>query len=55
MAKEQSVGLNELKRALKEKQPDRLYFFWGEETFLLNHYLDRVRKMLLDPVTESFN
>lgn len=55
MAREQPGGINELKRALKEKQPDRLYFFWGEETFLLSHYLDRVRKMLLDPVTESFN
>jgi len=32
-----------------------LYFFFGEETFLLNHYLGQLRKILLDPLTESFN
>lgn len=48
-------GLQMLKSSLKEKKLDRLYFFYGEETFLLNHYLTQVRKLLLDPVTESFN
>lgn len=48
-------GLQILKSGLKEKHLDRLYFFYGEETFLLNHYLTQVRKNLLDPVTESFN
>lgn len=47
--------LRELKQAIKAKQPDRLYFFWGEETFLLNYYLDQLKKLLLDPLTESFN
>ncbi len=47
--------LRALKQALKAKQPDRLYFFWGEETFLMNHYLEQLKKLLLDPLTESFN
>lgn len=48
-------GLNELKAALKNKALGRLYFFHGEETFLLNHYLELMKKLLLDPLTESFN
>ncbi len=52
---EQGNGLQELKRALKAKELDRLYFFHGEETFLLNYYLTQMKKLLLDPLTESFN
>ncbi len=48
-------GLQELKSAIKNKQLDRLYFFHGEETFLLNHYLGQMKKLTLDPLTESFN
>lgn len=57
MAKKQTTGggLPELKQALKTKELARLYFFYGEETFLLNHYLSQVKKLLLDPLTESFN
>lgn len=44
-----------LKQALKNKELGRLYMFHGEETFLLHHYLDQIRKLLLDPLTESFN
>ena len=57
MAKKQSEGnaLQELKNALKAKTLGRLYFFHGEETFLLNHYLGQIKKQLLDPLTESFN
>ena len=47
--------LQELKSALKSRQLERLYFFHGEETFLLNHYLGQMKKQLLDPLTESFN
>lgn len=52
---EQDNGFQMLKTDLKGKCPGRLYFFHGEETFLLNHYLGQLRKILLDPVTESFN
>lgn len=48
-------GITELKMALKQKSLGRLYIFHGEETFLLHHYLERIRKLLLDPLTESFN
>ena len=48
-------ALQELKTALKNKDMGRLYFFHGEETFLLHHYLGQMKKQLLDPLTESFN
>ena len=45
----------ELKAAIRNKQVERLYFFYGEESFLLHHYLEQLRKLLLDELTESFN
>ena len=51
----QTNALQELKAQLKQKELGRLYFFHGEETFLLNHYLGQIKKQLLDPLTESFN
>ncbi|MDO5400441.1 MAG: DNA polymerase III subunit delta [Eubacteriales bacterium] len=50
-----STGLQELKAALKSKELGRLYFFHGEEVFLLHHYLGQMKKQLLDELTESFN
>jgi len=57
MAKNQPVtnSLQTLKSAIKSKTFGRLYIFHGEETFLLNHYLGQMKKLLLDPLTESFN
>lgn len=57
MAKEQDRGdaLRELKQMLKEKQAHRLYIFHGEETFLLHHYFQQLKKLLVDDLTESFN
>jgi len=51
----QTGAFQELKAALKSKDFGRLYFFHGEETFLLNHYLTQMKKQTLDPLTESFN
>lgn len=48
-------SLQELKNAIRAKEPARLYFFHGEETFLLHHYLEQLKKLLLDELTESFN
>lgn len=48
-------ALQELKAELKQKTAGRLYFFHGEETFLLHHYLGQMKKLLLDELTESFN
>ncbi len=54
--KEENIsGLQQLKQQLREKCLGRLYFFYGEETFLLHHYLGQMRKQLIDPLTESFN
>lgn len=52
---EQASSLQELKMALREKTPARLYFFHGEESFLKQHYLEQLRKLLIDELTESFN
>ena len=52
---EQPSMLQQLKADIKNKQPQRLYVFYGEETFLLHHYLEQLKKLLLDELTESFN
>jgi DNA polymerase-3 subunit delta len=56
MAKQDDFNeLQELKAAIKAKKPERLYFFHGEEMFLLRYYLGQVKKILIDDLTESFN
>lgn len=52
---EQPDSLQILKQAIRTKDPGRLYFFYGEEVFLLHHYLQQLRKMIVDELTESFN
>lgn len=48
-------ALQNLKNAIRQHQPGRLYFFHGEETFLLNYYLQQLKKILVEELTESFN
>ncbi len=57
MAKQQEKpnAVQELKADIRNKQTKRLYFFHGEETFLLHHYLEQLKKLLLDDLTEAFN
>ena len=57
MAKKQPTddNLQELKAAIRNKDLGRLYIFHGEEVFLLNHYFEQIKKLLLDDLTESFN
>lgn len=57
MAKEtaQPNSLQALKDEIRKAEPARLYFFYGEEMFLLQHYLKQLYKTIIDPVTESFN
>lgn len=57
MAKKEEIneGLQTLKSQIKLKELGNLYFFYGEETFLLNYYLEKIRSIVLDPLTESFN
>lgn len=52
---EKPGALQALKAELKAKQFGRLYFFYGEETFLLHYYLEQMKKVLIDELTESFN
>ncbi len=56
MAREEKVdNLPVLKADIKNAQPQKLYIFWGEEVFLLHHYLEQLKKTVLDELTESFN
>ncbi len=48
-------ALQQLKADIKAKKPARCYIFHGEEMFLLRHYLDQLKKLLVDELTESFN
>ena len=44
-----------LKAAIKAGKPERLYFFHGEEVFLLHHYINEMRKKTIDELTQDFN
>ena len=57
MAKNKSEQdtLQLLKDDLKNKTYRRLYIFHGEEVFLLSHYFERMKKSLVEELTESFN
>lgn len=57
MAKKEEMGspFQELKADLRAKKVKQLYFFHGEEVFLLQHYLMQLKKLLIDDLTESFN
>lgn len=56
MAKEvQKDSLQQLKLAIRNKEPANFYIFHGEEAFLLRHYLGQLHKVILDELTESFN
>lgn len=57
MAKQKTdtSAFDRLKAEVRGKNVGRLYFFHGEETFLMEHYLQAIRKLLLDELTECFN
>ncbi len=56
MAKEIALSsLDEFKKDLKTGQYRRCYILWGEETYLMQHYLAELHKKLIDPLTEEFN
>ncbi len=52
---EQPNMLQTLKEDIRQGTPARMYFFYGEEVFLLQHYRKQLQKMIIDPLTESFN
>ena len=53
--KETQDSLQELKTAIRSGTPANLYIFHGEEVFLLHHYFEQLKKLILDELTESFN
>lgn len=53
--KSDQSSLKTLKAELKAKELRRLYVFHGEEAYLRDYYLDRVRELLLPPGLEAFN
>ena len=48
-------NLPRLKAAIRDKNPDNLYIFHGEEVYLLHYYLEQLRTKLLDELTADFN
>ena len=57
MAKKESTqdNLQILKNRIKTKELGGLYVFHGEEVFLLHYYFDKIKGLLTDELTESFN
>lgn len=53
--KGEDIGLKTLKKDVKAKQLRRLYVLYGEETYLRDHYLGRIKSELLPAGTEDFN
>ena len=52
---ENANAIQDLRQAIRNKQVERFYIFYGEETFLLSHYTQQLKKLLVDPLTESFS
>lgn len=52
---EEVKALQNLKTAIREKNPGNFYIFYGEEMFLLHHYFNMLRQIILDELTEAFN
>lgn len=50
-----NTAMRELKRAIKEGTPGRLYLFYGEEAFLRDDCLARLKGALLPAGLEEFN
>ncbi|MCL2084149.1 MAG: DNA polymerase III subunit delta, partial [Oscillospiraceae bacterium] len=47
--------LSDLKRHIKDRTPAALYVFHGEETYLRDHYLTRLKELIVPEGTETFN
>lgn len=45
----------ELRKSLQVGNIQPCYVFWGEETYLLHHYMEMLQKKVVDPLTEEFN
>ena len=54
-SKPDTSGLDKLKKDLAAKRPGQLYSFHGEETYLRDHYLGRLREAVLTGGLGEFN
>ena len=45
--KPDTAGYQKMKKDLAGKNPGQLYIFHGEETYLRDHYLGKLRELLL--------
>ena len=54
-SKPDTSGFDKLKKDLSAGKPDRLYIFHGEETYLRDHYLGRLREAVLTGGLGEFN
>lgn len=54
-AEPKDTGYQQLKADLKAGEPARLYFFFGEETYLRDTYLEQLKKLILPEGMEDFN
>ena len=57
MAKKTEEKLNyaQEQRRLKENGPEKLYFLWGPEDYLREHYLEQLKKLCLPEGEDSFS
>ena len=53
--KPDDAGLKQLKQDLSRGTPGRLYLFHGEETYLRDHYLGKLKELLLSGGMGEFN
>lgn len=53
--KEENTALNQLKRSLKEGTLGTLYLLHGEEAYLRDYYLGKIKEHILTPGLEDFN
>lgn len=53
--KEDTAAFSRLKREIKENRIGRLYLFHGEEAYLRDHYLNRMKAALLPAGMEAFH
>ncbi len=53
--KQENLSFQALKNSIREKNINSLYVFYGEEVFLLGYYLEQIKKLLIEELTESFN
>ena len=50
-----AASFRALKFDIKEKNPGRLYVFYGEEEYLKSFYLEQLKKILIQGPAGEFN